>query len=284
MTLEYTEIYPKIFVFKNPWKDIDLLIETIKKSDEEPEGSALHWKGWYTFGKEADQFDHSVPESDKKQVELNIWNEIIEVFHETTSHYSNKFNIPIDKDAKVFNKDSGTEDFMWKMMGPSICKYDVEAGIDGEDLAMHVHTDYQREYHDFRGYKFTFTCTMYLNDDYEGGGVEYLVDGKSLYYKPEKGDVLIFPAGDPDFLSDQGEYYMHGVRKVKVNPKYFIRNHWVRFYPGSKEWLENEQLYGQEIWKEMEIARTKKERTEGKYQSIDYNEVKKLERINLNDI
>ena len=38
------------------------------------------------------------------------------------------------------------------------------------------------------------------------------------------------------------------------------------------------------IWKEMEIARTKKERTEGKYQSIDYNEVKKLERINLNDI
>ena len=46
----------------------------------------------------------------------------------------------------------------------------------------------------------------------------------------------------------------------------------------------NSELYGQEIWKEMEIARTKKERTEGKYQSIDYNEVKKLERINLNDI
>jgi len=284
MTLEYVEIYPKIFVFKNPWKDIDLLVETIKKSEEEPEGSALHWKGWYTFGKEADQFDHSVVESDRKQTELKLWNEIIEVFHETTSYYANKFNIPVDKDKKVFNKDAGTEDFMWKLMGPSICKYDVGAGIEDEDLAMHVHTDYQREYHDFRGYKFAFTCTMYLNDDYEGGGVEYLVDNKALYYKPEKGDVLIFPAGDPDFLSDQGEYYMHGVKKVAVNPKYFIRNHWVRFYPGSKEWLENEELYGKEMWKEMEIARTKKERTEGKYQSLNYDEIKKLERIILNDI
>jgi hypothetical protein len=95
---------------------------------------------------------------------------------------------------------------------------------------------------------------------------------------------LLFPAGDPDFLSDAGQFYMHGVEKVKGTPKYFVRNHWVRFYPGSKEWLENEKLYGKEIWKEMEIARTKEERKSGVYQTIDYEEMKKLERINLNDI
>ena len=43
-------------------------------------------------------------------------------------------------------------------------------------------------------------------------------------------------------------------------------------------------IYGKEIWKEMEIARTKEERKSGVYQTIDYDELKKLERINLNAI
>ena len=49
MNLEYKEIYPKIWVFKNPWQDIDLLAQTIKDSEQNPEGSALSWHGWYTF-------------------------------------------------------------------------------------------------------------------------------------------------------------------------------------------------------------------------------------------
>jgi ferredoxin-thioredoxin reductase catalytic subunit len=284
VTLQYKEIYPKIWVFKNPWEDIDLLTKTIIDSEQNPEGSALNWHGWYTFGKEADQFNHSATSSERTQLEKRFWDELIEIFNKTTNQYAETFGVPIDLDAQVFNEEDESMTQLWKRMGPSICKYEVDGGIEESDLAMHVHTDYQRDYHDFRGYKFTFTCTMYLNGDYEGGGLTFLVDNKTFYYKPEKGDVLLFPAGDPDFLSDAGQFYMHGVEKVKGTPKYFVRNHWVRFYPGSEEWLKNEKLYGKEIWKEMEIARTKEERKSGVYQTIDYEEVKKLERINLNDI
>lgn len=284
MTFEYKEIYPKIWVFKNPWTDIDLLTQTIKDSEQNPEGSALKWHGWYTFGKEADQFDHTVLSSERTHLERSFYDEIIEVFNKTTTQYAETFGVPIDMEAESFNEEEDGLVKMWKRMGPSICKYEVEGGIEESDLAMHVHTDYQRDYHDFRGYKFTLTCTMYLNGDYEGGGLTFLADNKTFYYKPEKGDVLVFPAGDPDFLSDDGQFYMHGVEKVKVAPKYFIRNHWVRFYPGSPGWLENEKLYGKDIWKEMEIARTKAERTAGVYQTINYDELKKLERIDLNAI
>ena len=49
MSLQYKEIYPKIWVFKNPWQDVDLLTQTIIDSEQNPEGSALNWHGWYTF-------------------------------------------------------------------------------------------------------------------------------------------------------------------------------------------------------------------------------------------
>jgi hypothetical protein len=38
MTLEYKEIYPKIFVYSNPFKDINLLTKTIIESETNPEG------------------------------------------------------------------------------------------------------------------------------------------------------------------------------------------------------------------------------------------------------
>lgn len=281
MTLEYEEIYPKIFVYKNVFKDIENTIKTIVDSDLNREGSALgDWRGWYTFGSEVDMFNHSLEESERKENEKNVWMEISEVFYKTTDHYSKHFGVPIEKDKMVFDKGTDSQTELWRKMGPSICKYEDGGGINDPDLAMHYHTDYQLDTVQMRGYKFAVTCTMYLNDDYRGGGIDFLVNNKLFYYKPKKGEVLVFPAGDPHYLSDNGELYSHAVAKVHGAPKYFIRNHWTWFYEGDKDWQESEELYGKEVWEQMEIERRKTKREAGEYQLFKPEEVKKLERIN----
>lgn len=280
MTLEFEEIYPKIFVYKNPFKDINLLTKTIINSEKNPEGSLLSdWKGWYTFGKEVNMlnFDNK-QDNERTKIEQEMWDDVVRVFHLTTRHYSEIHNVPIEPDKLVHDSVEGHDMKLWQLMGPSICKYEIDSGIEDTnfDLAMHMHTDYQSEYEDHRGYKFTVTCTMYLNDDYEGGGLDFLVgENKLFYYKPKAGDVLVFPAGDPNYLSEPGELYRHGVRKCYTNPKYFIRNHWQRYYLGSDEWLKQEAIYGKEVWKQMEFERTKEERKNGKYQTLDYDTIYK---------
>lgn len=278
MSLNFEEIYPKVYVYKNPFKDLDLLKKVVIESEQNPEGSLLKdWKGWYTFGKEVNMlnFDEDT-NSQRNQEEREMWNDVVDVFYATTQHYSEIHNVPIEKDKFVNDPVEQKDMKLWQLMGPSICKYEVGGGIDDNDvdLAMHMHTDYQQEYEDHRGYKFTVTCTMYLNGDYEGGGLEFLVGGNKLfYYKPEAGDVLVFPAGDPNYLSEPGELYRHGVKKVYGNPKYFIRNHWQRYYLGSDEWLKQEAIYGKDVWAQMESERTKEERKNGKYQTLDYREI-----------
>lgn len=285
MSLEFKEIYPKIFVYSNPFKDIDLLTKVVVESETSPEGSLLSdWKGWYTFGKEVNMLNFNDKLNDERNIlEKQMWDDIIDVFHKTTQHYSEIHNVPIEKDKLVYNDVEEKEMKLWQMMGPSICKYEVNSGIDDPifDLAMHMHTDYQAEYEHNRGYKFTVTATMYLNDDYEGGGLDFLVgDNKLFYYKPKAGDVLVFPAGDPNYLSEPGELYRHGVRKTYGTPKYFIRNHWQRFYEGSKEWLEQEKIYGKEAWAELERARIKEGINSGAYQPLDYAKINEIaERI-----
>ncbi len=52
MNLEFEEIYPKIFVYKNPFKDLDLLKKVVIDSEQNPEGSLLgDWKGCILLAK-----------------------------------------------------------------------------------------------------------------------------------------------------------------------------------------------------------------------------------------
>jgi hypothetical protein len=285
MTLEFTEIYPKIFVYKNPWSDIDLVTKTIIESETNPEGSLLSdWNGWYTFGKEVQMLNYDgKPDDERTRREKAVWDEVIDVFYKTTQSYSEHFGVPVERNKTVYNDVEEEEMEVWKRMGPSICKYEINSGIDDTnlDIAMHYHTDYQIEYAEQRGYKFVMTATMYLNDEYEGGGIDFLVgENKLFHYKPSAGDVLVFPAGNPMYLSEPGELYRHGVKKCYGSPKYFIRNHWTKFYEGDKDWLEQEAIYGKEAWNQMEFQRIKQARTDGAYQTLDYDTIfKNAERI-----
>jgi hypothetical protein len=131
--------------------------------------------------------------------------------------------------------------------------YREEGGVSDE-MSMHYHTDYQQEKADARGYKFRVTCTMYLNDDYDGGELAFAIledrdkpeEAVKFDYKPTAGDILVFPSIAP---------FYHGVKRLRKGDRYFIRNFWLEHFPGTPEWLAGEAEHGEEAWAEMEKER-----------------------------
>jgi hypothetical protein len=54
-----------------------------------------------------------------------------------------------------------------------------------------------------------FSMILYLNDDYEGGEIEFSNQGVSL--KPDEGSLIIFPSNEP---------YLHKVNEIKSGDRY----------------------------------------------------------------
>jgi len=278
MSIEHVEIYPKIFVYKNMFKDLDGLLDAIKQSEINPEGSIMsEWEDWYTFGTEIDTFNLNLEKTDRVAKEEEQIQDVNKVFYEVVNDYFKKHNVEYSFDLFLDEVD-GEEKSKWIKMGPSICKYNPDKDV-ADNLAMQYHTDYQIEKRDSRGYNFSVSVTMYLNDDYEGGGIDFYINEKLFYYKPEAGDIIVFPAGDPGFLTEDEELYRHGVRNITGSPKYFIRNNMLRFNEGTEEWIKNQSLYGKDLWQQMEQEKWKANREIGFYQEITEKEIESAVRI-----
>lgn len=71
----------------------------------------------------------------------------------------------------------------------------------------------------------TISLSAYINDDYEGGELEFANFG--IKYKPEIGDIVIFSSAFP---------YMHSVSPVTSGTRYAIVN-WYRYSTYPKEIL-----------------------------------------------
>lgn len=90
------------------------------------------------------------------------------------------------------------------------------------------------------------TFLVYLNDNYTGGEIEFRVledDGRvaTFIYKPQAGDILVFPSDVP---------YYHGVHETTSGHKQFIRAFALRNYPGDPEWQRQKELRGAEFLRE----------------------------------
>ena len=267
-SVEFKEFYPKIHIYKNLLPSADRLVEILKESGQDRAASYYFnmWDKWHVFGETIGgiNFNPIYPElvdEEKKAAEEVIVRELDTAFAKATQHYMRHYGVVKGDD--------------WTTMGPSICKYDSEMDHCGIDyLSMKYHTDYDYIRGDEPGDKFAITCTMYLNDSYEGGemwfalghqqdsfGEEPLPDEDINIYKPEAGDVLVFPSGHPDVLSEDSTYF-HGVSRTwkseeKPDNKYFIRSYYLIPFEGTPEWLANQEKYGEEAWELMETERIK---------------------------
>jgi hypothetical protein len=265
--LDSVEIYPYIVVYKNLYKDIKKGYDLLKEStDNKDDNFFSKWEKWSHFGTylspacegfelnqtryaEVDKIaTHTKKQEDQKQFLL----EIMENFHIVTQDYASRFNVEVDYD-KISTLADGGHTRTWRFSGPSICRYHIAASLDHEeDGGMHYHSDYVRERGHEPGYNFAITALSYFNDDYEGGEIDFVIGKKMLKYKPEAGDYVVFPSGHPDFLTEDGIVYLHGVMPNTGTHKYFSRMYLETHSEGSPEWFENEKKYGKEVWDSMQ--------------------------------
>jgi hypothetical protein len=271
MTTELTfeEIYPNIVVYNNIFEDPERMYQIAKDSINNYEDAIWDkWNDWYSIGEKIENFgisfDKNVsdlkinfdiePTSKVQEDQRYFMIELIKAFHLANNHYIEKHNFPIHKEEKDTVQSDGKKYQKWNWTGPSLCKYYVgstAAGPDSERLAMRYHSDYVREAIKGPGYKFVLTTTIYLNDNYSGGGIDFAVGNKLINYKPKAGDFVVFPSGHPEYSTEDGEVYLHAAEICKENEKYFIRMFWTVYEDSSDEWKEKSLIFGDSWQSEM---------------------------------
>lgn len=221
------QIMPFVTLYKNAFKDIDSLLNSIKLSEEKESDS---WSEWDIFGTKntiSDISNYHKSINSNYNIEKEI-NEIIEAGldeyidywikkknfekYPTTNpeHWKNVFpDFVTNWDYKTnlvrFDEDfESCESVMtvsgksgWITSGVDILKHKTNT-LNAFAIGYHIDTDGSA---DTPGPKTILTATLYINDDYEGGGVSYLneFDDTIVNYKPSAGDLIIFPSSKPFF-------------------------------------------------------------------------------------
>jgi hypothetical protein len=261
----FQKIEKNIYIYKNLIPNAKRFVELLKLSEEDPDSSYFFkdWGKWSIFGTYIVYNGKGLPEnafeenSERFREEKHYLDLITTAFYESTEHFLKDHEMMYEKN--------------WQIMGPSICRYDYDTDWvqnGDEDLTMTYHTDYKYLEADSPGPKFALTSTMYLNDKYDGGGLVFVLPNKQVIeYKPEAGDIVVFPSGHPDLLSEDGLYF-HGVRKIRNAPKYMVRCFYQIPSEGTPEWFENQEKYGEEVWAEMERKRIEEQSTKSNIAKI----------------
>lgn len=244
------ELYPEVVVYRNALKNTDDFLNSILgfSSYIEP------WSDWYTLGKQTvikgynphsselfpneQQWKQSRNENDNY-----ISSAVADAFYKSTQDYVSRCNIQIQN---------------WHHGIPTINSH-ITQESDGR-LAMQYHTDFIMSKSEWPGFKHWLTCNIYINDNYEGGGLSFKVfknetEYDNFSYTPKAGDALVFPSHHP---------YYHGVKKTLSGEKFFIRTFWGYEYEGSAEWNKNKELLG-ETWIKAEEERANHENITSKW-------------------
>jgi len=271
--LEAIEIYPNILVYKNMFKDVSKSYKVLTDSFTETEDRLFSpWTQWSIFGDYLNPIIPNFSMSDKygnlKNIEAstpvqedqkNFGIEMMENFHLVTEDYIKRYNIDIDLNETSLDE-HGHSVPTWRWTGGTIGKYHISS--EDEQVGMRYHSDYQREQGSAPGYKFVITCTIYFNDDYEGGEIDFAMGDKLVKYKPEAGDLLVFPSGHPDYLTEDGMPYLHGVMPSYNKNKILSRMYWQKYQKGTDEWYAKEKEFGKEVWASMQPELEEKFRQE----------------------
>lgn len=256
-------LYPGIVVFRKGLPNTEEIIAAIDASD--------HWQPWYNVGeqiilnqKTSLTFSNSFPNEQEWQaandnyktqtepVELaKIISDIEQTFYEATTHYFDMYPASLKNwmhGASNVLKYHGRLATVEEIEGQSKVtgsKYDTSRGEAGgtKEHTLPFHTDFYQKDEFEPGLKAEYTVTIYLNDDYIGGEIDYRIfngtehelgfeDGDvipldpaygevpKLVYKPQAGDIIVFPSRPP---------YYHGVRRVESGIKKFIRMFWMSY-------------------------------------------------------
>lgn len=250
-----TEIYPYICVYNNVFFDLNNICESIKQSEKNSgkKNTYLNWSKWHIFGTYSycREYKLDEPFSEEDEIlkkERNTLIEIRDCRKKVLDLYCKKYDVKLPENSFIEDIITALKYF------PNV---DSSQGCGPpSNKTMEYHTDFSVKDVERPGENFLITCNIYFNDDYEGGEIMFYVGNDFISYKPKAGDILVFPSGSPIFPGD--EPYFHAVGIIENGNKFFSRNFIKYINPGTKEWLDNQKLYGVDEWDALEKDRSDK--------------------------
>jgi hypothetical protein len=237
--LRYKELYPLIHVYTGLLPNVSELMRTARKSFDSSNGQYYlnNWNDWFVFGK----YTWANPNKDSKtlepmyRTEMDFCNTVEKANIAAMSHYVGVHNVPIPESVLMPTCN-------YCMYYPNV----VVAETKDDSLTMHYHTDFNIGEWYWPGEKFLITATTYFNDDYEGGEIHFCVDEQIIKYRPQAGDILVFPSGSPLFPGNKP--YFHGVTEIKNGHRLIARNFLKYTAEGTSDWYDGEAKHGKEEW------------------------------------
>lgn len=246
---KYEENYPLIRVYKNLFTKVQLdfaqaALSQLKAREKDAEEYVYsQWDEWFLFGKYAharytDITNQRLLVNSELNQEIQLFRLLQDVTRVAMTHYAADKKVPLPE-SSFFTT-------------PSIAYYHQDVNLDPKlNLTMNFHTDYATGEHLWPGDKFLLTTTVYPNDNYVGGEIVFLTDGKMIIYKPQAGDVIVFPSGNP--LWPGKNPYFHAVKKTDSGTKWLIRAYTkYKIEEATEEWKNGVDKYGDEKWREIQ--------------------------------
>jgi predicted 2-oxoglutarate/Fe(II)-dependent dioxygenase YbiX len=188
--------YDKIHYYTNAIPNPQEIINIVEETDHllSDQTALSQWKDWgasdglYTFGKQ------------KKEIIENKG-----FGPEQANYVLDKIKTSIINVSLDYQKVHGIS--IGELMPISISKYDT-----GKTMGSHV------DFYGGEGPQPVISVVAYLNDDYEGGEIEFR--DQNIKIKPEAGSIVIFPSKEP---------YFHASLPVISGIKYMTPGFWYIF-------------------------------------------------------
>lgn len=256
--INVTEILNKVCVYKGVIPETQILRNLLNNSIEESDGKFIYeaWRPWFEFGKITSisplgklSYKDSVEslctsETDQQRLiqESFLHEHLAVAAHTAINAYVKQYDVPLPVSSFVADA------------APAY--YEPGFMVHESGMAMNFHSDFAIPEWWWPGEKFLLTCTIYLNDDYEGGEIVFLHKNKIVEYKPQAGDIIVFPSGNP--LWPTNDPYFHAVKTVKESKKLLVRGY-VKYKTANNQllWDQCVKMYGAEKWREIALAHFK---------------------------
>ena len=211
------------------------------------------WVPWYDYGKKTILTNKNMPEEIKNldfKFLYEFKNKILKNFNIIFQDYKNEWSNQSDWPNYL-------DDWNKLELGEiEILKHNI---FLEREFIIEYHTDTPFARLNEPGFIQFLTITFYINDNYQGGEIDFVSEkeNKLITYKPQAGDVTVFPSGPP---------YWHAAKAAKgPENKFFIRVFMSFNNLGDSDWFKNIEKYGLEEWTEINKERIKKELKNGMY-------------------